>query len=299
MPSVLVVDDSPVDRRLAMALLEKQPDLTVGMATHGAEALARVADQAPDIVVTDLQMPGMDGLELVRVLRGRHPLVPVILMTAHGNEEIAVAALEQGAASYVPKTKLAESLADTVQHVLAMAHANRRHGRLLDCLHRSTWTFVLGNDPALICPLVDYMQQQIALLSFCDESGRVRLGIALQEALLNALLHGNLELSSEQLHLALDGDPDLVRRRAVESPYNERRIHIYAELSAEAARFIIRDDGPGFDHENFTGNIEPSDLPSGRGLVLMRAFMDEVSFGAAGNEVTMTRYCDPDARSEE
>ncbi len=66
MPSVLVVDDSPVDRRLATALLEKQADLTVGTATHGAEALATVADQMPDIVVTDLQMPGMDGLELVR-----------------------------------------------------------------------------------------------------------------------------------------------------------------------------------------------------------------------------------------
>jgi CheY-like chemotaxis protein/anti-sigma regulatory factor (Ser/Thr protein kinase) len=282
-----------------MALLEKQPDLTVGAATHGAEALARVADQAPDIVVTDLQMPGMDGLELVRILRGRHPLVPVILMTAHGNEEIAVQALEQGAASYVPKTKLAENLADTVQHVLAMACANRRHGRLLDRLHRSTWTFVLDNDPALICPLVDYLQQQISLLNFCDDSGRIRLGIALQEALLNALLHGNLELDSQQLHRALDDDPDLVRRRAVESPYAERRIHVYAELSADTARFIIRDDGPGFAHADFAGDIEPNDLPSGRGLVLMRAFMDEVSFDAAGNEVTMTRYCDPQAPAEE
>src|SRR6202171_2127780 len=129
MPSVLVVDDSPIDRRLAMALLEKHDDLTVDCATHGVEALARVADGLTDIVVTDLQMPGMDGLELVRTLRCRHPLMPVVLMTAHGNEEIAVQALEQGAASYVSKTRLAENLADTVQHVLAMAQANRRHER--------------------------------------------------------------------------------------------------------------------------------------------------------------------------
>ncbi len=136
-------------------------------------------------------------------MRGRYPLVPVVLMTAHGNEEIAVQALEQGAASYVPKARLAENLAETVQHVLAMALANRRHDRLLNRLHRSTWTFVLDNDPALICPLVDYMQQQIALLDFADEPGRVRMGIALQEALLNAMLHGNLELSSETLHRAV------------------------------------------------------------------------------------------------
>jgi CheY-like chemotaxis protein len=298
MPSVLVVDDSPVDRRLARTLLEKQPDLTVGAVAHAAEALAWVAHQAPDIVVTDLQMPGMDGLELVRTLRGQYPLMPVVLMTAYGNEEIAVRAFEQGAASYVPKAKLAENLADTVQHVLAIAHADRQHDRLLDRLHRSTWTFVLDNDPTMIGPLVDYMQLQMASLNFGDEPARVRLGIGLHEALLNALLHGNLELASEQLHQAQDEDPDLVRRRAAESPYGERRIHVYAEFSADRARFIIRDDGPGFAHTQFVGECGSDDSEGGRGIVLMRAYMDEVSYSALGNEVTLTKYCDPRDQSE-
>ncbi len=275
-----------------MSLLEMQDDLIVGAATHGAEALARVADEPPDIVVTDLQMPGMDGLELVRALRGRYPLVPVVLMTAHGSEEIAVQALEQGAASYVSKARLAENLAETVHHVLAMASANRRHDKLLHRLHRSTWTFVLDNDPALISPLVDYLQQQVALLNFCDEAGRVRLGIALQEALINALVHGNLEISSETLHRAQIDDPDLIRRRSNEPAYRDRKIRVFAEFSTDTARFIIRDDGPGFDHRRHVEMLAPLDSEGGRGLVLMRAFMDEVSFSAAGNEVTMTRHCD-------
>jgi anti-sigma regulatory factor (Ser/Thr protein kinase) len=122
------------------------------------------------------------------------------------------------------------------------------------------------------------------------------MGIALQEALLNALLHGNLELTSDELHRAQEEDPELIRRRAAQPPYRDRRIHIYAEFSADTARFIIRDDGPGFDHARHTGMIGPDESEGGRGLVLMRAFMDEVSFSAAGNEVTMCKYCDQETR---
>ncbi len=147
MPTVLVVDDSPIDRKLAVGILQKQADLTVDSAAHGAAALQRAAHQVPDVVVTDLQMPEMSGLELVRAMRGRFPQVPVVLMTAHGSEEIAVQALEQGAASYVAKAKLADELAETVHNVLAAARAGRRHERLLDCLRQTSLDFVLDNDP--------------------------------------------------------------------------------------------------------------------------------------------------------
>ena len=104
MTIVLVVDDSAVDRRLAGGLLEKESGLTVIYASDGTEALVKLDTENPDLVVTDLQMPKMNGLELVGAIRHQYPLVPVILMTAHGSEEIAIAALEQGAASYVPKS---------------------------------------------------------------------------------------------------------------------------------------------------------------------------------------------------
>ena len=63
----------------------------------------------PALVLTDLIMPEMNGLELVKAIREHHPFVPVILMTSKGNEEIAVQALQGGAASYVPKSQLAET----------------------------------------------------------------------------------------------------------------------------------------------------------------------------------------------
>jgi anti-sigma regulatory factor (Ser/Thr protein kinase) len=111
------------------------------------------------------------------------------------------------------------------------------------------------------------------------------------------LLHGNLELSSDQLHAVQFDDPDLVRRRAAELPYTDRRIHLYAEFSADMARFIIRDDGPGFSYAEQIGSVASDDSEGGRGLVLMRAFMDDVAFNAAGNEVTMSKYRPQENRS--
>lgn len=104
MATVLVVDDSPLDRRLASRMLE-EIGLRVSCAEHGREALEIIERSPPDVVLADMQMPVMDGLELVRQIGARFPWIPVIVMTAYGSEEIAVIALQIGAASYVPKQK--------------------------------------------------------------------------------------------------------------------------------------------------------------------------------------------------
>ncbi len=134
MATVLVVDDSAVDRRLVGGLLGKKFPDSIEYAADGVEALARMKTVAPDVVVTDLTMPAMDGLELVRRVRKEHPEIPVILMTAYGSESLALEALNQGAASYVPKSQLGDRLVDTVEEVLSLSRADRHHARLLDCL---------------------------------------------------------------------------------------------------------------------------------------------------------------------
>ena len=102
---VLVVDDSPIDRRLAGKIIESAGDLIVRYASDGREALDLMERETPAVVLTDMQMPEIDGLELVKAVRGQYPSIPVVLMTAHGSEEIAILALKAGAASYVPKRR--------------------------------------------------------------------------------------------------------------------------------------------------------------------------------------------------
>lgn len=94
---ILVVDDSAIDRRLASELLEKEGGYQIVLATNGKDALQALKSQPIDLVLTDMQMDEMDGLQLVEAVRADYPLTPVILMTALGSEEIAVQALEKRA----------------------------------------------------------------------------------------------------------------------------------------------------------------------------------------------------------
>src|SRR5262245_57069214 len=125
MADVLIVDDSPIDSVLIEGILRGDPKLKIRRAGNGAEALAAIGESTPDVIVTDLQMPEMDGLALVTAVRIHFPQVPVILITAHGSEELAVRALEQGAASYVPKSQLSQGLLSVLRQVLELARNNQ------------------------------------------------------------------------------------------------------------------------------------------------------------------------------
>ena len=154
MSKVLIVDDSPVDRRLAGKLLELRANsqsptgISVAYASNGKEALESLSRETADAVLTDLQMPEMNGLDLVIQIRARFPLVPIVLMTAHGSEELAVRALQSGAASYVPKRELSRDLLETVEGVIEMASTRRDQKRLMESLEHTESHFVLTNDPS-------------------------------------------------------------------------------------------------------------------------------------------------------
>ena len=147
---VLVVDDSAIERHLAGRLIEKSGGLSVLSAGDGREALEVIEQQRPAVVLTDLQMPELDGLALVKEVRRRHPDIPVVLMTAYGSEEIAIEALQAGAASYVPKRALASNLVSTLRRVLEVAAVNRTRQRLLSSLRWTPLSSPKNGDPSLL-----------------------------------------------------------------------------------------------------------------------------------------------------
>ena len=244
MPTVLVVDDSAVDRRLVGGLLEQQDGWQVEFAENGKQALERLQDLAADLVVTDLQMPEMDGLDLVRAVRIHFADLPIVLITREGSEALAIEALEQGAASYVPKSHLAEMLPDVAQQVIELVRADRSYEKLVACMQRNEFSFLLPNDPAMIDPLVDLVQQMVFGMRLCDSIGRVRVGIALEQALLNALFRGNLEISAEDIErsreLLLQGETQRHGRSSDdhEAPYRDRKIFIDVKITPDVGTLL-------------------------------------------------------------
>ncbi len=290
MLNLLVVDDSPIDRRLAGALLEKHFPCTVQYAADGKEAIEQLHDRQPDLVLTDLQMPAMNGLELVAAVKSDYPLIPVVLMTAQGSEDIASEALRRGAASYVPKRKLADDLIPTVERILHGSQEDRGHSHLMHYLETSELVFDLENDVLLIQALVNLLRQMLRCLPLGDETERLRVGVALEEALTNACYHGNLEIGAALGKSERPAYETLARQRRYEEPYRDRRIHVRARISRAEAVFVIRDDGPGFDVSRLASpSLTDAEGGTGRGVVLMRSIMDEVVYNKAGNEVTLIK----------
>jgi CheY-like chemotaxis protein/anti-sigma regulatory factor (Ser/Thr protein kinase) len=289
--TVLVVDDSPVDRHLAGGIIHKMEGWRAVFAAHGREALDVLARQLPDVVLTDLLMPEMDGLELVQAVRGKYPLLPVILMTAHGSEDIASQALQKGAASYVPKKSLARDLAETLDQIVSTAQAKRHQQRILDSLTYHETHFVLDNDTTLVAPMVGHLEQTLEHMRACEPSGMILVGVALHEALTNAILHGNLELDSVLRETDEKQYYQLAAQRRQQEPFRGRRVHVRVTVNRQEAVFVIRDEGSGFDPATLPDPTDPANLGrvSGRGLLLIQTFMDRVEHNDSGNQITMVK----------
>ena len=109
--SVLIVDDSPIVRKALCELFAREGDFDVcGIAGNGQEAIEKAQQLKPDLIVTDLSMPVMNGLEETRLLKELMPNVPVIVYTAHSDPFIEKEALTAGASAVISKSEAVNTL---------------------------------------------------------------------------------------------------------------------------------------------------------------------------------------------
>jgi len=144
MAKLLLVDDEPGVLFTLKELLEDRGHATV-LARSGEEALTKA--EGVDAVVTDLSMPGMDGLSLLRTLHERDPALPIILLTAHGSEKIAVKAIRDGAYDYCTKPFDIDEMAAVVERALE-THSLRVENRRL-AAEKAIGRRIVGDSPAM------------------------------------------------------------------------------------------------------------------------------------------------------
>jgi len=164
---------------------------------------------------------------------------------------------------------------------------------------RQLTSFEMENDPGCVAAVVQHISGQCRRFGITTEQEQIRVAVALEEALLNAIIHGNLQVGSELRERSDDAFRRLVERRRLEPEFASRRVRLSCEVDGECARIVIRDEGPGFDVGLLPDPRDPEYMlrASGRGVLLMRTFMDEVYFNAAGNEVTLIKRRRADDRS--
>ena len=120
MTTILLADDHQLVRQGLRALLDAEPDYTVvGEAANGLEVAPLVEELKPDVLIIDLMMPGLGGLEVTRRISQRAPEMRIIILSMHANESYVMEALRNGASAYVLKDSSASDLVHAVREVCA------------------------------------------------------------------------------------------------------------------------------------------------------------------------------------
>ncbi|WP_372722535.1 response regulator [Novipirellula sp.] len=296
MASILLCEDSPTHTVLMQTLLEDDAH-EVRCAQDGREAMASIAEHMPELVVTDLRMPNMNGLELVQALVSEQSQLPTVVVTARGSEDLAVDALALGAVNFVPKNSLNMLLNPVVRQTIAYSGSDRFSQPLSGQLRSPEFYFKLGNYIESINPATQIVIQALAASGKLNPTNRIRIGMAVASALFNAICYGNLELSDEDPIVAkvIAGDTDSqaeLMKLAASDRYRKRSVHLKVSGGDKDTRISVSHDGNGrlARFNPAPGTPESFELEQCRGMMLITSFMDEVMFNSGFSEVVMVKH---------
>lgn len=287
MPAVLVVESAPGRAKDLCDLLTAAGHTarTAGV----ADAPAAIRTHSPEVVLTDLSA---DGLDLVKAVRKRHPSIPVLVVAEPGEEERAVDALRAGAANYVSRRTLPHDLLPMLNELMVVFHSQVKRAVFLKRMTGVEYRFELENDPDLIGGVVSQVELVMEQMGLFDDADRMRVGVGIHEAVVNAMVHGNLEVGSDLKAGDWAAYHRAIGERAKQPPYRDRRVTVVvrAERKRELA-LCVRDQGPGFDPAKLPDPTDAEALArgSGRGMLLIRTFFDEVRHNPTGNEITLVK----------
>jgi DNA-binding response OmpR family regulator len=286
--TVLVAEDDPQLRRLLAEVLRRGGFVPL-LAADGQEALDLFLAQRPPIVVSDVFMPRLDGLELLLRIKREAPAACIVITTGFGSEEIAIQAIRHGASNYFKKPIDLSEFSYSMGVLAQVVTHRQREGLDYGLLREERRTLVFGNNLEERYAVIRLLTETAGAFRFDVEA--IRTGLL--EIITNAIEHGNLGISRDEKREALrEGRFAALLGERAESPERrDLRVTVESVITPDAASFTVSDQGEGFDWRDFPCAMEPAALldECGRGLLITRLCMDRVDFSAPGNRVTISK----------
>ncbi|HEX4845043.1 MAG TPA: response regulator [Geothrix sp.] len=290
---LLIDDDTSVLEMVHSALAH------YGMEVHAypdaAQALELLQNpHAPefDLVISDINMEGLDGFDVIHKVKATQPHLPVVLMTGQASVDYAIRALRMGASNLFMKPIAIRDLVQSVFHLVGLHHDLRKSEKGLLGLVNERRHFLFRSDELDIPSLMHHLTDRLVPMGFASASNIDVIAMAIHEALVNALEHGNLELESSlkgDIFAAQDPYTTLRTQRMADPAFAGRLIEVRLAMDTERFEVEISDEGPGFDASRLAPMLPDSDMAPhcGRGFPLILLVMDEVHFNDKGNQIRM------------
>lgn len=291
LPTLLIVGDPNRLNIAREALIELELGWEVIFANSAFDAHDVPSVRDVDVILVDLGNPHIEGVELVESLATNFPHTPIVLMSAPYAVNVALEAIRKGAVNHFPRDLLDSEPTAVIETLRAAALDHQQRRTALARLDNYYFEFTLTNDRAEVPAIVRRLSQAAIETGLCDSTAAKRMSVALEESLLNSIIHGNLQVSSELRQEDESAYYRQIDERRSLMPFADRRVKLTARISRQEGVFVVQDEGPGFDINSIPDPTDPETLCriGGRGILLMRAYMNAVHFSDQGNRVTLVK----------
>ncbi len=291
---VLVVEDDQASSLFVRTLLEVN-GYEVFTATNGRDGLAYYHEYKPDLIISDIEMPYMSGLELLSELRKQKSNVFFIITTAFGSEEYAIEALKKGANNYLKKpidSKMLQSIIVKYANIIESRKlAQKAEGKVIS----KNVQIEFATDYSHISHIVGQLMSEITLN--IDNADKINIEIGLGELITNSIEHGNLGISYNEKAGAITQNKldELYKKQMQKKELANRSITVDYKQTAKFMEWIIKDEGDGFNWKALPDPTEGAKLMelSGRGIFLTSFSFDEMEYSGKGNVVRIKKILNP------
>lgn len=255
-----------------------------------------LSDNTFDILITDVKMPGMSGLELVKCVREVNSEIPIVILTGFGDMQLTLDALRSGASDYLSKPYDVMELKKSIDRIIKQKFRSLKYLETIKYLTQSNIHYSIKSKDVDVVSISSHIADFLHGLGYYNLTEKLNFGLALTEALINSNDHGNLQLDSSLKESEFEGKDEYTKlrnERLANPKYSERSLEIDLVVSSKSAIIKITDEGNGFDTSKHT-EIDPLDAflnenNHGRGITLMQLYVDEITYSEKGNIITLTK----------
>lgn len=287
---ILIVEDDFASRELLKISIAKEGYECIA-AEDGEMGLKLFQSYNPDIVISDIRMPRMDGMTLLGEIRKLSKSVIIIIVTGHGNETLALQSLQLGANNYIKKPLDLHDLKTQLKRYKNFIESKVQERNISELVVSGEIELEFDSDLNLGPIVAKYLVHKTG--TFFEEKSQIGLELGLSEIITNSIEHGNLEITSKEKALALNENTlnNLYNERLGNKNLSQRKVKVSYSRNTEYCEWTIEDEGQGFNLHDVPHSTDHPLLNElhGRGIFISKMQFDEIEYLGKGNKVRLKK----------